>query len=214
MPAPPGEPPRVEWVPEALRDWCETHQRTPLAHEQAQVASQQMARVAAARQRVGPNGWLVVDTTPLQTAVYSQHYFADNRLCADALRQHRLFDVTLLMGLDLPWQADSQLRDGPATQLAVDTLLRKQLQAAQVQHHMVYGTGTARTAAALQAIALALSGDMPEQIEIKNIAEKLCIPSARGLKRQLFWPACESCSDPDCEHLLFSRLVQQRQRVG
>lgn len=206
----PGPSPLVAWVPEALRQWCDTQHRLPLAHEQANVARLQLALVAAARERVGPSGWLVVDTTPLQTAVYSQHYFGDTTLCPHAQQQQHAFDVTLLMGLDLPWQADGHLRDGPTTQLAVDALLREQLQASGTRHHLVYGTGSARTAAALQAVARALPTGCAAQAVIKTEAEKLYPASAGRQKSLKYQSACESCSDPDCEHLLFTRLVQRR----
>lgn len=212
--ASPGPVPQVAWVPEALRAWCVAHHRTPLAHEQAEVAQQQLALTAAARALVGPTGWLVVDTTPLQTAVYSHHYFADTALDDSTQHQQRDFDVTLLMGLDLPWQADGRLRDGPATQAAVDALLRQRLQAAGIRHHLVYGTGSARTAAALQAVALALPASSTAQAAFNSRAENLYGKSARAQKSLKLWPNCEACSDPDCEHLLFTRLLQQRQVGG
>lgn len=205
---------QVAWVPEALRLWCEAHHRLPTAHEQTEVAQQQLALVAAARQRVGPTGWLVLDTTTLQTAVYSHHYFGDTTLYPLAQRQHAGLDATLLMGLDLPWQADGQLRDGPTTQLAVDALLREQLQASGTRHHLVYGRGNARTAAALQAVARALPLDDTTQDAIKSVAEILYPSIATSQKSSKYQSSCESCSDPGCEHLLFTRLVQQRQAAG
>ena len=121
-----GAPP-VVWVPETLRLWCEARGRTPLRHEQADILQLHHTHMTEARQQAGQDAWLIADTTPLMTAVYSQHYFSDTSLYTHAWHAQRNFEVTLLMGLDLPWQADGPWRDGPATQQAVDNLLRTQL---------------------------------------------------------------------------------------
>jgi HTH-type transcriptional regulator, transcriptional repressor of NAD biosynthesis genes len=205
--------PTIEGVPETLRHWCEAHGRTPVAHEQTDLLHAQARQLTLARTRVGPSGWLVADTTPFMTAVYSEHYFADNGLYATAVQAMPTPDVTLLMGLDLPWQADGPWRDGPAVQTAVDTLLRQRLQSHGLRHHTIYGHGNARTAAALLVVALALGTENTLAEIIKERAEKLMIASDRGQfhsKTLAHSFACEACSDPDCEHLLFTRLLQAR----
>ncbi|MFZ8480597.1 AAA family ATPase, partial [Staphylococcus aureus] len=59
-------------VSEYLREWCDAHGRTPLRHEQAHIAAEQAARIdAAARQ----HALVFCDTTPLITALCSEHYF-------------------------------------------------------------------------------------------------------------------------------------------
>ena len=60
-----------------------------------------------------PSAWLIADTTPLMTAIYSQQVFGDDALLAEGLAFQRLqVDVTLLLGLDLPWVPDGLQRDG------------------------------------------------------------------------------------------------------
>jgi hypothetical protein len=66
-------------VSEYLREWCDAHGRTPLQHEQAHIATEQAARIDAA---VGRHELVVCDTTPLITALCSQHYFNDDSLLA------------------------------------------------------------------------------------------------------------------------------------
>ena len=87
----------VHTVPETLRLWCEREGRTPLAHEQAAIAQAQAEAVLACT-----GGTVLADTTPLMTAVYSEHFFGDAQLTADALAHQRLYSHTLVTGLDLP----------------------------------------------------------------------------------------------------------------
>ena len=107
-------------VPEVLRGWCEREGRTPRAHEQAAIALEQ------ARQVLVCDGADVViaDTTPLMTAVYSHLLFADGSLYEFSLHHQRVYDATLVTGLDLPWMADGLMRDGPQVREPVDRLLQ------------------------------------------------------------------------------------------
>lgn len=102
-------------VTEYLREWCDTHGRTPLQHEQAHIAAEQARRIeAAARARA----LVICDTTPLITALCSQHYFHDDSLLAEALALQHRYDLTLLCEPDLPWQPDGFQRDGPQVRAA------------------------------------------------------------------------------------------------
>jgi nicotinamide riboside kinase len=176
--------PGTVWIPEYLREWCAERGRTPRAEEQAHIAQVQMARVLA--HPTAP--LLLTDTTPLLTAVYSEVLFGDCSLYATAVQQQRSFGLTLLTGLDLPWVADGIQRDGAAMRLAVDNRLRAVLLQHGIAFSSVYGVGEARTRNALQAITYAL-GQRP----------------ANGPAANWRW-TCDKCSDPACEHRLFSAL--------
>lgn len=137
-------------VPEYLRTWCLQHQRTPAAHEQAEIAAAQAAQIdtaAAAHERV------VCDTTSLMTAVFSLHYFGDASLLPSALDAHRGCQLTLLCAPDLPWQADGFLRDGPEVRDAIDQLLRRVLTEAGLPWVDIRGAEHQRLTAALAACA-------------------------------------------------------------
>jgi nicotinamide riboside kinase len=136
-------------VPEALRDFCARHGRTPRTDEQAALAQRQTEAVAAAAQA---HAVVLADTTALMTAVYSDLYFDDPGLYASAWPAHRAAHLTLLAAPDLPWVADGQQRDGPAQRAAVDERLRTVLQAQGQDFAVVVGTGEARTQAALRAV--------------------------------------------------------------
>lgn len=175
-------------VSEYLREWCEQHGRSPQAHEQAHLASTQATRIRQAQSRC-----VVADTTPLVTAVYSDVLFRDTSLYPGAVAFQRTLDITLLTCLDLPWVADGTLRDGPAMQQRIDAQLREVLLAHRLPFATVYGIGPQRLNAALQAIDHA---DAARRAQLSNA-------SGPGWT----W-VCDTCSDAECEHRLFSRLTQ------
>jgi nicotinamide riboside kinase len=101
---------KVHVVHEVLRQWCDQHGRTPLAHEQIAITQAQ----AALAERATEADYLIADTSPLMTAIYSDVLFQDPSLYPFALQHQRIYQHTLVTGLDLPWQADGIQRDGPA----------------------------------------------------------------------------------------------------
>jgi HTH-type transcriptional repressor of NAD biosynthesis genes len=178
-------------VPEHLRDWCEAAGRAPLAHEQAAIATEQTRLIEATRARV-----VIADTTALMVAAYSELYFNDRSLWPEALAAQRRMGLTLLMGLDLPWVSDGFFRDSPAVREATDTVLRRELQGAGIGFQTVYGQGTQRLRAALRAVGAALGREL--------------LPDDPLLREGSGRWQCEACSDPDCEHRLFSALLARR----
>lgn len=189
---------RVLLVPEYLRGWCSTQQRAPRAHEQAAIANEQSRRIKEARSTPGTH-LVIADTSALTIATYSALYFADQGLLPNALNAQSAFDITLLMGLDLPWQPDGLLRDGSAYRSEADTLLRREMQGRGIPFQTVYGSGEQRlqnTLRALTPLLAPLLGQAPVATD------------AWRTEGRPGWQ-CEACSDPDCEHRLFSRLLPQ-----
>jgi nicotinamide riboside kinase len=180
---------RVAVVAEVLREWCAREGRTPRPEEQLPIAREQERRVDAA---AAAHDLVIADTTALMVAIYSAMLFADGALYVFALERQRGYDATLVTGLDLPWVADGLQRDGPHVREPVDRLVREGLQRAGVGFHVVYGSGAGRLASALDALARAgIAGADSER------------PADGG--GPWLWN-CEKCSDPACEHRLFSRL--------
>jgi nicotinamide riboside kinase len=175
-------------VDEYLREWCSLHQRTPRRDEQAQIAATQQQRIQAASLQ---HSLVVADTTALMTAVYSEFMFSDLSLYPLALQQQRSCDVTVLTGLDLPWQADGMQRDGAHVRAPVDALLRQRLDAAAIGYRVVYGHGVARLQNAIDYIAAYAHITRPE---------------SQNASKKWVW-MCDKCSDPDCEHKLFGKLT-------
>lgn len=180
----------IHRVDEYLREWCDTHQRTPRQDEQQHIVETQIARVLSAP----ADAVVIADTTPLMTAVYSQMLFNDDSLNALALAHQAMYDVTLLTGLDLPWVHDGLQRDGPHVREPVDQRVRHMLGLGGLPYQVVYGLGEQRLENALFCIGRQ-APDWAKQLERPE-------PPTR-------WNGpCETCGDGDCEHRLFTRLVQ------
>jgi len=117
----------------------------------------------------------------LQSAIKPPLNICDAPLPSDTPQQ---WDLVLLMGLDLP-ASDADL----AQRRGADQRLRAVLQQHGTGFSTVYGSGDARTRSAQQAIDYVLG-------------------TARADTTPGNWKwNCEKCSDPDCEHRLFSALL-------
>lgn len=171
----------VHAVDEYLREWCDREGRTPRRDEQMGIAQEQARRAL----RAPPGQWVIADTTPLMIAVYSDMLFDDPSLYGFAQQHQRHYDLTLVTGLDLPWVADGLQRDGPHVREPVDARLRAALARAGVAYRVIYGTGDQRLKQALAAVD---------------------VNAARSTPSGNWRWTCEKCSDPDCEHRLFSGL--------
>jgi nicotinamide riboside kinase len=176
----------AHWVEEVLRAWCEQQGRTPQGHEQVAIAHAQ----ALAIETAPPCAFLIADTTPLMTAIYSDLLFQDASLYDFALRHHQCYDLTLVTGLDLEWLPDGIQRDGPHARHMVDIRLREVLQRHAIPYAVVYGRGPLRTTNAIQAVRQWVA------------ASTLTTASASAWQ----WH-CDTCSDSHCEHRLFSDLL-------
>lgn len=183
----------VELIPEYLRTWCETENRTPRKDEQLAIATEQIRQINSAF----ACDVLLADTTALTVAVYSDLLFIDTSLYDLALAHQRSFDATLLMGLDLPWVPDGIQRDGAHMREPVDTALRDALARGGIQFQVVYGTGESRLLNALRCLNSHVEDTASEDSSLKSQPHRL-----RN------W-VCERCSDPVCEHRLFRDLIKK-----
>jgi len=184
-------------VAEHLRAWCEQQGRAPAQNEQAAIADTQTRHIAQARDTPGVQV-LLADTSSVMVAAYSEQYFNDTSLWPQALADHAAAaDLTLLMGLDLPWVPDGLFRDSPAARQTTDAILRARLEQAGITFQTIYGSGEARVQQALRTLGAAMGRPLVPQDPFWE----------QGRRR---WN-CEKCSDPACEHRLFRDLIAQRQ---
>ena len=141
------------WIPERLREFCDEKGRPPRPDEQARLAAEQIERETQAMERAARSGvgWVICDSTPLITALYSIEYFGDDALLAQAVAHQRGYALTLLADVDLPWEADRFLRDGPGARAGFHLRLTRTLAAHGLPHHRVAGGLAARVEAALAA---------------------------------------------------------------
>ncbi len=189
----------VACIDEHLREWCNREGRTPQAYEQAAIALEQARRVdevmaSPTGSAAEPPLRVIADTTALMTAVYSEMLFGDTSLYTMALAHQRSYHITLLTGLDLPWVPDGLQRDGPQVREPVDRLLRERLSEAGIAYRVVYGSGEERLHNALLAIESAAAIRLPGDALALSVRRE-------GQTRP--W-RCGKCSDPECEHRLFS----------
>jgi HTH-type transcriptional repressor of NAD biosynthesis genes len=103
-----------------------------------------------------------------------------------ALAEQNRYDLTLLLALE---PSDSALCE------AADAQLRDSLQSAGLAFQIVHGQGTARVQQALRAIGRLMGQSL--------VVEDPALTTGRGR-----W-TCDNCSDPDCEHRLFTGLLSR-----
>ena len=121
-----------------------------------------------------------------------QKLLPENCVLTDAPGPLSGMDLTLLMGLDLPWTPDLAAQEPLPTREQVDAGLRMTLTEQSELYVVVYGQGAARTEVARQAIAH--RAGQPEPILFQ-----------RGTAWQ--WN-CEKCSDGSCEQSIFTALLK------
>lgn len=131
------------WVPEYLREFVETHARTPRADEQFFIAAMQVEREEAVLATL-EEGWLFCDTTPMMTAVYSYHYFTSPDAELAALAASRQYDCTLVTAPTNPWVGDGLMRDGDEVRQSVHRVLVAELRKAGIPYLLVEGDVTQR----------------------------------------------------------------------
>lgn len=121
---------RTVWVPEYLREFVDTHQRTPRADEQYGIARTQVERELALLPQA--KRFLFCDTTPCMTAMYSLHYFGAIDTALQALMHSHTYDFTVVTAPTNPWRGDGLMRDGDAVRQAVHQLIIDHLQSAGI----------------------------------------------------------------------------------
>ncbi|HYW56465.1 MAG TPA: hypothetical protein VE934_05880 [Polaromonas sp.] len=101
--------------------------------------------------------------------------------------QHSPFDITLLMGLDLPRGG----QDAPEAE-TTDVRLRSALATAGISYKVIYGCGPELLQHALGAVDALVS----DQTSLHS-------------RKPWVW-TCDTCSDPQCERRLLSDLIAAR----
>lgn len=142
------------WVPEHLREFCDSHARTPRRDEQCRILEAQREAELRARARATRQGQAFVfcDTAPLLTAIYSDYIFADSSLYARGRSLHANYALTLLLQNDIAWVPDGLQRDGAQVRAHVTELIVRELAALALPQATVAGHADTRIAAALAAI--------------------------------------------------------------
>jgi len=140
---------------EVLREWVLIEGRPPNAEEQFQLFArqQEVEEQAVIEARRAGYRWVICDSAPLMTAVYSLHYFSDDRLIEAAVAHHMGYTHTILCADDIAWAPDPGQRDGEAVRKAVQAQLIQVLDRHCPQTALIEGLGRARLDRALEALA-------------------------------------------------------------
>ncbi|MCX6488477.1 MAG: ATP-binding protein [Mycobacterium sp.] len=112
-------------VPEYLRTWVEHHRgQVPQPGEQAEIMAAHRAAEVSGMLEAERSGlsWVVSDSGPLMTAVYSIQYYDDPSLLPLAIEWTAHNDLILWCQDDFPWQPDPQ-RDGSHARATSQQLL-------------------------------------------------------------------------------------------
>jgi nicotinamide riboside kinase len=197
----------VPVLPEVLRAWCAEAGRTPRHDEQAAIASAQARQLDETLAVAPACNVVIADTTPLMTAIYSDLLFGDTTLYEAALAHQRRYALTVVCGLDLPWQADGIQRDGPHVRVPVDDAIRQALESAALPYQVVYGQGTDRCRNALNAIKNI--ADSPRTLCARGPFDPEKVGSEGAEAPAVSW-RCERCGDATCERRLFRELLTAR----
>jgi hypothetical protein len=108
-----------------------------------------------------------------------------------------VFDLTLVCGLDLDFKLPQQHQSTAMSRELADIALRTSLMQRNMTYTVVYGEGQARLACAIRAIT-AVNDSINSE------------PNKVG-QRNWQW-SCENCSDPSCEHAMFTGLITSEKR--
>jgi HTH-type transcriptional regulator, transcriptional repressor of NAD biosynthesis genes len=136
-------------VPEYGRTYCETF-GTDLGNDDLLTIARAQAAMAKAMAPRG-NGWLILDTDPLMTAVWSDMMLGARDPWFDAFGD--VADLYLLLDTDLPWVDDgTRIYGSTDARARFFGLCQKELETRGVRWTLVSGHGDARLSAAFAAI--------------------------------------------------------------
>jgi NadR type nicotinamide-nucleotide adenylyltransferase len=126
------------WVPEYLREFVDSRQRTPLEKEQLPIAATQIDREEIAARSA--DKVLFCDTTPLMTAIYSRYYWGRVDSTLEALANGRSYDLTVVAAPDCPWSADGLQRESEEVRRIVHESLLGSLASLDIAYLLAAGT--------------------------------------------------------------------------
>ena len=130
-------------VPEYLRDFVSITGRVPIALEQSDIMTTQIAAENSAL-AASPHALLLCDPAALMTAIYSLAYFGDRSLLDSATLHAATYRTLIWCGTDIPWEPDGNQRDGPKYRDRVDGLIAEvvgsDLVPAGIKVHRIDGT--------------------------------------------------------------------------
>jgi len=145
-----GQRLHVPTVPEYARAYAERVGR-PLGPQDVEPIARGQMDIEDDLLRTGVP-MVVLDTDLVSTVVYAEHYYGSAAPWIVAEAERRLGDLYLLCDIDLPWVPDG-VRDQPHLRPQIHELFRERLARWNANVAIVRGSGDARGASALAAVA-------------------------------------------------------------
>jgi HTH-type transcriptional regulator, transcriptional repressor of NAD biosynthesis genes len=146
----------IKIVPEALRQFCEINERVPIASEQLGImrdqAQLEYLAIDSLTQKHTASSLLISDCAPITIAIYSELYFNDLSLFAEASNHHQSYDLTVLLSPTLGWKEDGIFRESLAAQWRFHEKLKHWLSTHRFAWVEIALNGPARTVSAMNAI--------------------------------------------------------------
>jgi HTH-type transcriptional regulator, transcriptional repressor of NAD biosynthesis genes len=146
----------VEIVPEALRQFCEVNERLPIASDQLGImrdqANLEYSALDSLTQKLTASCLIISDCAPITIAIYSELYFNDLSLYAEASNHHQRYDLTLLLSPTLGWKEDGIFRESPEAQWRFHYKIKQWLSTHQFAWVEIASNGPERTTSAMNAI--------------------------------------------------------------
>ena len=148
----------TRWVPEYARTWLERAGNTRGSDGTFDVRPGDMPIIARGQAASadalseGAGSVLVLDTDALTTVLWSDELFGEVDPAVSAAAHGESPALTLLLDVDLPWEED-EVRYRPDQRRDFFRRFKAELEQRGRPYHVVRGSGTARTEAALAAIA-------------------------------------------------------------
>lgn len=119
-----------------------------------------------------------------------------------------MFDLTLVCGLDWPVPVGEDAGQQLLARQTMDADLRASLARRALSYQVVYGANSQRLSNALRAVA---GAEFAKSRAIKTApySEKLSPgkDAESASLREKWQSACDKCSDPVCEHRIFTQLI-------
>jgi NadR type nicotinamide-nucleotide adenylyltransferase len=138
------------WVPEYARGYCEKLTAPPTWQDEINMFHGQVA-LEQEMLPLANNGILICDTTFITVKIWSDEMFGKApQVVLDELPKH-LYDLYLLLDIDLPWQ-DDPLRDFPHMREHFMKVWYKELNDLKANYVLISGTGQDRYQNAVAAV--------------------------------------------------------------
>lgn len=138
---------------EYLRDFVRDFARLPTLADQEGIYLTQQMTVRTVERAAAHSGtpWVIADPLPLMTAVYSVIYFDDDSLIEAGIHDASSYDALLWCATDLPWVAESGIRDGESFRDLADQVIAEYV-APRLDLTVIAGDRETRLASSLASI--------------------------------------------------------------